>query len=113
MSASELEDTFAMQLDAVGLDGYVREYQAIPGRKFRYDFAFVSGKWQGKNLLIEINGGTFTRGGHSTGTGIRRDYTKQNLCQIAGYKLLTFDADMVKSGQALDFTEKMLRGDNG
>ena len=49
----------------------------------------------------------------SFGTGIRRDYTKQNLCQIAGYKLLTFDADMVKSGQALDFTERMLRGDNG
>lgn len=106
MSASELEDIFAMQLDAVGLDGYVREYQAIPGRRFRFDFAFIR-----ENLLIEINGGTFTRGGHSTGTGIRRDYTKQNLCQIAGYKLLTFDADMVKSGQALDFTERMLRGD--
>lgn len=29
MSASELEDVFAEQLDAVGLDGYVREYQAI------------------------------------------------------------------------------------
>ena len=34
MSASELEDTFAMQLDAVGLDGYVREYQAIPAASF-------------------------------------------------------------------------------
>ena len=113
MTQSELEELFAMQLDAVGLDGYVREYQAIPGRRFRFDFAFVSGKWQGKMLLIEINGGTCTRGGHSNGTGIRRDYTQQNLCQIAGYKLLTFDADMVKSGQALDFTERMLRGDNG
>jgi len=105
---SALENLFAMQLDSAGLTGYVREYQAIPGRKFRFDFAFLR-----ERLLVEINGGTFTRGGHSTGTGIRRDYTKQNLCQIAGYKLLTFDADMVKSGQALDFTEKMLRGDNG
>jgi very-short-patch-repair endonuclease len=108
MSASELEDIFAAQLDAVGLDGYVREYQAIPGRKFRFDFA-----WEKERLLVEINGGTYTRGGHSTGLGIKRDYIKQNLCQLAGYKLLTFDSDMVKSGQALDFTEKMLRGDNG
>ncbi len=108
MSASELENIFASQLDAVGLTGYVREYQAIPGRKFRFDFAFVE---QGQNLLIELNGGTFTRGGHSTGLGIKRDYIKQNLCQLAGYKLLTFDADMVKSGQALEFTEKMLRGE--
>lgn len=113
MSASELENIFASQLDAVGLGGYVREYQAIPGRKFRFDFAFVSGKWQGKMLLIEINGGTFTRGGHSTGTGIRRDYEKGNLAVKYGWKVLQFDADMVKSGQALDFTEKMLRGDNG
>ena len=65
--------------------------------------------WEQKNKIAT----TLIRGGHSTGTGIRRDYTKQNLCQIAGYKLLTFDADMVKSGQALDFTERMLRGDNG
>jgi very-short-patch-repair endonuclease len=105
MSASELEDIFAAQLDAVGLDGYVREYQAIPGRKFRFDFA-----WEKERLLVEINGGTYTRGGHSTGLGIKRDYIKQNLCQLAGYKLLTFDSDMVKSGQALEFTEKMLRG---
>ena len=105
---SELENIFASQLDAVGLTGYVREYQAIPGRRYRFDFGFIR-----ENLLIELNGGTFTRGGHSTGLGIRRDYEKSNLAVKYGYKLLTFDADMVKSGQALDFTERMLRGDNG
>ena len=57
MSASELEDIFAAQLDAVGLDGYVREYQAIPGRKFRFDFA-----WEKERLLVEINGGTYSGG---------------------------------------------------
>ena len=108
MSASDLEQLFAFQVKAAGLPEPEREVCVIPGRKFRFDFC-----WREARLLVEINGGTFTRGGHSTGTGIRRDYTKQNLCQIAGYKLLTFDADMVKSGQALDFTEKMLRGDNG
>ena len=105
MSNSPLEDLFAFQLDSAGLTGYIREYQAIPGRRFRFDFAFVA-----ERLLVEINGGTYTRGGHSTGLGIKRDYIKQNLCQLAGYKLLTFDSDMVKSGQALEFTEKMLRG---
>ena len=107
---SPLEDIFAFQLDSAGLTGYIREYQAIPGRKFRFDFAFVE---QGQNLLIELNGGTFTHGGHSTGLGIKRDYEKSNLAVKYGYKLLTFDSDMVKSGQALDFTERMLRGDNG
>lgn len=49
---SQLEDTFAFQLDAAGLTGYVREFAAIPGRKFRFDFCFRK-----ERLLIEINGG--------------------------------------------------------
>ena len=61
---SALEDTFAFQLDAAGLTGYVREYQAIPGRKFRFDFCFREAR-----LLVEINGGTFNGGAH----GRRRD----------------------------------------
>lgn len=105
---SALEDLFAFQLDAAGLTGYVREYQAIPGRKFRFDFAFVD-----ERLLVEINGGTYSRGAHARPLGIKRDYEKGNLAVQFGWRVLQFDADMVKSGQALEFTERMLRGDNG
>ena len=108
MSASELEDIFAAQLDAVGLDGYVREYQAIPGRRFRFDFCWVK-----ERLAVEIQGGTYSRGAHARPLGIKRDYEKGNLAVQFGWRVLQFDADMVKSGQALDFTERMLRGDNG
>ena len=108
MSASELEDTFAEQLDAVGLDGYVREYQAIPGRRYRFDFCWVK-----ERLAVEIQGGTYSRGAHARPLGIKRDYEKGNLAIKYGWRVLQFDADMVKSGQALDFTEKMLRGNNG
>ena len=108
MSASELEDIFAAQLDAVGLDGYAREYQAIPGRRYRFDFCWVK-----ERLAVEIQGGTYSRGAHARPLGIKRDYEKGNLAVQFGWKVLQFDADMVKSGQALEFTEKMLRGDNG
>ena len=86
MSKSDLEDTLAFQLDALGLTGYVREYQAIKGRKFRFDFCFTE-----QRLLIEVNGGTFTKGAHSTGKGIARDYEKNNLAQLAGWRCLAFD----------------------
>ena len=88
MSASELENTFAMQLDAVGLDGYVREYQAIPGRRFRFDFA-----WLEQRLLVEVNGGTYTQGAHSTGQGIARDYEKANLAVLQGWRVLFLTCD--------------------
>ena len=68
MSKSDLEDTLAFQLDALGLTGYVREYQAIKGRKFRFDFAWLDPEHR---LLVEVNGGTFTKGAHSTGQGSR------------------------------------------
>ena len=103
MSKSELEDQFAYQLDALGLTGYLREYPAIKGRKYRFDFCFKDAR-----LLIEINGGTFTKGAHSTGTGIRRDYEKNNLAQLAGWRCLIFDGKMVKSGEAVEVVRKAL-----
>jgi len=74
--SSALEDLFAMQLDAAGLTGYTREFRAIPGRKFRFDFCFKQ-----ERLLIEINGGTYSKGAHSTGTGIARDYQPKSINQ--------------------------------
>ena len=108
MSSSPLEDIFAFQLNSAGLTGYIREYQAIPGRKFRFDFAFIQPEHR---LLIEINGGTYSKGGHSTGTGINRDYEKNNLAVLNGWRVLSFDTKQVKSGAALEVVEKFLRGE--
>jgi very-short-patch-repair endonuclease len=101
--SSVLEDLFAAQLDACGLTGYVREYQAIPARKFRFDFAFIEAR-----LLIEVQGGTFNGGSHGRGVGINRDYEKNNLAVINNWRVLQFDCKMVKSGEALNVTEQIL-----
>ena len=103
---SALENLFAMQLDSAGLTGYVREYQAIPGRKFRFDFAFLR-----ERLLIEINGGTYNGGSHGRGVGINRDYIKNNLAVVNNWRVLSFDTKQVKSGEALDVTEQLLKGE--
>ena len=100
---SQLEDLFAFQLDAAGLGGYVREYQAIPGRKFRFDFCFREAR-----LLIEINGGTYNGGSHGRGVGINRDYEKHNLAVINNWRVLSFDTKQVKSGAALQVTEQLI-----
>lgn len=100
---SALENLFALQLDSAGLTGYVREYQAIPGRKFRFDFAFLR-----ERLLVEINGGTYNGGAHGRGVGINRDYEKGNLAVQHGYRLLQFDTKQVKSGEAVRVTEQLI-----
>ena len=100
---SALENLFAFQLDAAGLTGYVREYQAIPGRKFRFDFAFLR-----ERLLVEINGGTYNGGAHGRGVGINRDYEKGNLAVVNNWRVLSFDTKQVKSGAALEVVEQLI-----
>ena len=101
--SSALEDLFAMQLDSAGLTGYVREFRAIPGRKFRFDFCFREAR-----LLIEINGGTYNGGSHGRGVGINRDYEKNNLAVVNNWRVLSFDTKQVKSGEALQVTEQLI-----
>jgi very-short-patch-repair endonuclease len=100
---SELEDKLLFQITACGLPEPVREYKAIPQRRFRWDFA-----WPAQKLLVEVNGGTWGKGGHSTGTGIARDYEKNNLANLAGYRCLIFTGAMVESGEAVDTIAKCL-----
>jgi hypothetical protein len=98
---SEVEDTFAFQLTAIGLP-YEREYVAIPGRKFRWDYYIKP------NLLIELQGGIWQMGGHSTGVGITRDCEKMNLAVLHGFRCLNFTTAMVMSGEALRFVEGVM-----
>ena len=103
MSESSLEAELAMQIKALDLPEPIREYQAIKGRKFRWDFA-----WLERKLLVEVNGGTYTQGAHSTGRGIARDYEKANLATLDGWRVLMFDGKAVKSGEAVETIRKAL-----
>lgn len=96
---SRIEDTFAFQLTAAGIN-HVREYQAIPGRRFRWDFALVHDDIP--HTLIEIHGGIWmAKGAHNTGGAIRRDCEKGNLAALHGFRCFSFTTDMVEDGSAL------------
>ena len=106
MSKSALEAELALQIKALGLPEPVREYRAIAGRKFRFDFA-----WLEQRLLVEVNGGTYTQGAHSTGRGIARDYEKANLAVLQGWRVLTFDGKAIKSGEAVEIIRQALEAE--
>ena len=56
------------------------ETKLVPGRKFRVDFFIPEIR-----CCVEIEGATWVKGGHSSGTGIVRDCEKLNLLQMNGY----------------------------
>ena len=105
MSDSKLEDTLAFQLDALGIP-YIREYKVTGVPRYIYDFAFPD-----KRLLVEVNGGTWVKGGHSTGKGIARDYRKSRLAQALGWRCYPFTGDEVKSGEAVEVIRKALEAE--
>jgi very-short-patch-repair endonuclease len=66
------------------------ELSLIPKRKFRFDFVNKEAK-----VAVELNGQIWSKGGHSSGTGLMRDYEKTNLAQALGYVCFQLSNDMI------------------
>lgn len=68
-------------------------------------FDFV---WLDKTLLVEVQGGTWTKGAHTRGKGYRRDVEKHNDAVLDGWTVLWFTSDMLDDESALDTLRKVL-----
>jgi very-short-patch-repair endonuclease len=61
-------------------------------RRVAYRGDFV---WEQAQVVVELQGGTFTVGAHSTGTGIERDCIKALTAASGGWLVLPLTAQMV------------------
>lgn len=102
---SQGEAQFAFHCKCHGLEP-IREYRfalADLGRNFRADFA-----WPEQKILVEIEGGTWSNGRHSRGSGFEADCDKYNSAGLLGYRVFRFTTGMVASGVAIDTIRKAL-----
>lgn len=109
---SDLERALAFQIRAKGLPKPQTEFLAIPGRKYRWDAAWLNldgPNWQGMGLLVEIQGSIWKKGAHNTGTGMLRDMEKNALAVLAGWRVLYVAEEHITSGQAIRWIEEALR----
>lgn len=101
---ADLQRALLTQIRMAGLPPPVEEFKAIPKRRFRWDLAYPESL-----ILIEIQGGIWHRGGHSTGTGITRDCEKLNLASLAGFHCFAFTSGHIADGSALKTVQKALQ----
>ena len=101
---SHLEEKLAEQIRAANLPEPVREYRAIPTRRFRWDFA-----WPERMILLEVQGAVWVKGKHSPGVGITRDCEKATLAALAGFRCLAVTGNHVTSGQAIQWVQEALQ----
>lgn len=97
-------DLLCKYLKLVGIQGWTREYKAIPGRQFRIDIAFPELK-----VAVEVMGGTWSDGRHTRGAGYATDCEKACLLAGLGWRYLPVTSEQVRTGQALKWVEKALK----
>ena len=99
---SEGEQTLSLQLKALKI-AFQEEYQFHPTRKWRSDFYITDTK-----LLIEVEGGIWTNGRHTRGSGYLGDMEKYNEASKMGFTVLRFSTQQVKSGFAIKEIQQFL-----
>lgn len=110
--SSALEQTFSLQLQALGCPGAHREHQFHPERRWRFDFA-----WPTYKIAVELEGGTWTGGRHVRGAGFAADCAKYNAAALLGWRVLRYTAasidDWSAAKQVAETLRKEARGTGG
>lgn len=117
---SAIEETLALHIRAAKLPEPVREYRfaaehvgAGKGSKqrlidaglrdFRFDFA-----WPELRVAVEVDGGMYIKGGHTSGTGASRDREKDDQAMRLGWSIYRCTPAMIKRGRAVETIEILL-----
>jgi len=103
---SEGEELFAMHCKAMKAPEPKREYPFAHPRRWRFDFA-----WPSLMLALEVEGGIWTKGRHSRGSGMEADMEKYNHAARLGWRVLRYSTGMVESGQAISEVLEILKGE--
>lgn len=61
----------------------VAEYQFAAPRLWRFDFAFIADL-----VALEVEGGVWTKGRHTRGSGFLKDIEKYNTATVMGWRVI-------------------------
>ena len=100
--ASNLEEVFAFQLRVLGIQA-VREHRFAPPRRWRFDFAMPE-----LLIAVEIEGGVWTGGRHTRGSGFVADAEKYAEAACLGWRVLRITGEHVRSGQGVKWLERLV-----
>jgi very-short-patch-repair endonuclease len=79
----------------------VSEYRFHPVRRWRFDYCIPALK-----IAIEQEGGVWSNGRHTRGSGYVKDLEKYNQAAALGYTVLRFTPQQLMTTQALDLIKE-------
>jgi hypothetical protein len=100
---SEPELILANRLERAGLPMGEPQYRFVPGRQYRFDRAYPDQK-----VAVEVQGGIWTNGAHSRGSGVSRDCVKYSIAAALGWRVLPVTVEMIEDGTAVQLIRQAL-----
>ena len=100
---SELEMMLVTRLERAGLPTGVGQHPVVTGRQFRFDRA-----WPEHMVAVEVQGGVWTNGAHSRGSGVQRDCLKLSMAAAIGWRVLPVTREMIEDGTAIELISQAL-----
>lgn len=97
---------FTRLCEVSGLPIPVAEYRFHATRKWRIDYYFER---NGKRVALEVEGGVWTGGRHTTGKGFMGDMEKYNAISTAGIVLLRTTPDRLMTAETIEMIKQALR----
>jgi very-short-patch-repair endonuclease len=81
----------------------VAEYRFHPSRKWRFDYA-----WTLQRVALEIEGGAFVGGRHTSGSGFIKDCEKYSEAAAMGWRILRIQPKELMTEYAFDLIRRAL-----
>ena len=91
MSKSKLEDMFNWYVKLKQIPEAIPEYRFDKTRRWRFDFSYPEYK-----IATEMEGGVWTGGRHTRGSGFTKDCEKYNAAVLQGWKVLRYTTSNIK-----------------
>ena len=92
------------------------EFRFLEERRWRWDFAWIIiPEWENrtwkdyKKIALEIDGGAYSQGRHTRGTGFINDIHKHNAGVLLGWKLIRCTPQMVEDGSIFSVLKEILK----
>lgn len=74
----------------------IAEYQFHPKRRWRFDYALPQ-----QRIALEVEGGVWTQGRHTRGSGFMGDMEKYNTASVMGWRVLRTTPDELMMGKTI------------
>lgn len=81
------------------------EHRFSPPRRWRFDYA-----WPAARLALEVEGGVWTGGRHTRGSGFVRDLEKYNRATVLGWRVLRVTPRELRSAATVAMLADALAG---